>query len=84
MKLKQTDWVLLAAGLIGGIFLAFLANKFVFTNAGSKNTQVDVVPTIHTDFPSPSKKYFNSQAVDPTQIINIGPNNSQQPFNVTQ
>ena len=79
MKLKQKDIVLLFAGLIGGIVVAFVANKYLLSNSHA-NTQVDVVPVIRTDFQTPSSTYFNSQAIDPTQIINISPNNSQQPF----
>jgi hypothetical protein len=84
MKFKQQDLALIAAGLIGGLVIAFVANKYLFTNSASQDTTVDVVPVIHTDFPSPPSAYFNSQAIDPTQIINIAPNNSQQPFNSNQ
>lgn len=78
--LKNQKAIYLVVGLVAGLFMAFVANKFIFTNSGSKDTTVDVVPVIKTDFETPPTKYFNSQAVDPTQIINIAPNNSQQPF----
>ncbi|MHB1864953.1 MAG: hypothetical protein ACYCPS_02175 [Candidatus Saccharimonadales bacterium] len=84
MKFKQNDIVSIVVAIVAGIIVAFVADKYVFSNAGSKNTQVDVVPAIKTYFPKPPSQYFNSQAVDPTQIINIGPNNSQQPFNSGQ
>lgn len=84
MKLQQKDYVLILVAVVGGIFISVIANKYLFSNAGSKNTQVVVVPVIHTDFPAPSSVSFNAQAIDPTQIINIGPNNSQQPFNGSQ
>ncbi len=81
MKLQQKDLIIIIVAVFCGLLLAYVSNKYLFSNAGSKNTQVDVVPVIKTDFPRPSSTYFNAQAVDPTQIINIGPNNSTQPFN---
>jgi len=78
--LKNQKVIYLGIGLFAGLFMAFVANKYVFSNAGSKNVTVDAVPVIRTDFQAPSSKYFNSQAIDPTQIINIAPNNSLQPF----
>ncbi len=79
--MKQKEIVMLAGSLLGAIFIAILADKFLFSNYVSTGTQVDVVPVISSDFKAPSSKYFNPQAIDPTQIINIGPNNSQTPFN---
>ena len=82
--MKQQDIVPIIVAVIAGIFVAVIADKYVFSNSGAKNTQVDVVPVITTDFPKPSSQYFNTQAIDPTQIINISPNNSQQPFSSAQ
>lgn len=84
IKLTQKDLITLAVAVFAGIILSVIAEKYVFSNAGSKNTQVDVVPAIHTDFPTPPSSYFNNQAIDPTQIINIAPNSSQQSFNTPQ
>lgn len=81
--MKQKDIVIIIAALAGGILLALLAGKYL-SHSASQDTQVDVVPVIRTDFPTPSTTYFNSQAIDPTQLVNIGPNNSQQPFNSNQ
>ncbi|HEY1645608.1 MAG TPA: hypothetical protein VGF75_04480 [Candidatus Saccharimonadales bacterium] len=83
MKLRQKDIIALVVALIAGVFMSLLVDKFAFSNSASQNTEVDVVPTIHTDFPAPSIAYYNSQAVDPTQIINISPNSSSQPFNTS-
>lgn len=84
MKFKQNDIVPIVVAIIAGIIVSYVANKYLFSNAASKNTQVDVVPAIKTDFPILPSKYFNPNAIDPTQIINIGPSNSQQPFSSGQ
>jgi hypothetical protein len=82
--MKQKDLAVIGAALVAAIILSFVIDKYAFSNSASQNTQVDVVPAIHDSFPTPSTQYFNSQAIDPTQIININPNNSQQPFNNNQ
>lgn len=79
--IKQRDTIMIVVAVFAGILLAILADKYAFNNSASRDTEVDVVPVIHTDFTSPSSQYFNSQSIDPTQLINIAPNNSQQPFN---
>jgi peroxiredoxin len=81
---KSQKAIYLVVGLVGGLIVAIIANKVIFSNAASQNTQVDVVPVIKTDFIAPSSKYFNNQAIDPTQIINISPNNTTQPFSSGQ
>ena len=80
MKFKQQDWAMLVAGVFFGLLISILVSKYVFSSA-NKHTQVDVVPKITSIFPAPSNQYFNSNAVDPTQIINIAPNNNTTPFN---
>jgi hypothetical protein len=79
--MKQKEIIMLASSLVAAIFISILADKVLFSNSANNDTQVDVVPVISSEFKAPSSKYFNSQAIDPTQIINIGPNNSQTPFN---
>ena len=78
MIIKQNDIALIVVALVAGIIVSVIGGKYIFKS--SANTQVDVVPVIRTDFPAPPSQYFNPQAIDPTQIINIGPNNTQQPF----
>ena len=79
--MKQKEIIMLGSSFLAAILVALLADKLLFSNSATADTQVDVVPVISTDFEQPSNQYFNPQAVDPTQIINIGPNNSQTPFN---
>lgn len=80
MKIRQKDYIPLAIGLFAAILLSIVSDKYFFSSPAD-GVDVDSVPLIHTGFPSPPSKYFNSQAIDPTQLINISQNNSQQPFN---
>jgi hypothetical protein len=79
--MKQKEIIMLGSSFLAAILVALLADKLLFSNSATTGTQVDVVPVISTDFKQPASQYFNPQAIDPTQIINIGPNNSQTPFN---
>ena len=78
--MKQKDIIPIVIAVVAGIAVAIIADKVLFSNNAAQYTNVDNVPAIRTDFPMPSTAYFNSQSIDPTQIINISPNNSQQPF----
>jgi hypothetical protein len=81
--MKQNDIILIIVTVAVSIAVSLFASKFVFSSSSKLSQQVDVVPAISTNFPTPSSTYFNSQSIDPTQIINIGPSNNQQPFNGT-
>lgn len=58
--------------------------KYTFGAPHNLQQQVEVVPTITSDFPAPDKQYFNSDSIDPTQLIQIGSNTNPAPFNSTQ
>lgn len=78
--MKQKDWALiLVIVFISGIFSYFIANIFV-SSPTKKPIQVEVVEKISSDFVKPDSKYFNSQSVDPTQLIQIGDSSNQKPF----
>jgi energy-converting hydrogenase Eha subunit A len=70
---------MIIAGFIG-VFLAIIVSKVVFLIVGTGNFQIDTVPIISTQFPLPNKQYFNNKSIDPTPLINIGPNNNSNLF----
>ncbi|MDB5175878.1 MAG: hypothetical protein JWM81_736 [Candidatus Saccharibacteria bacterium] len=77
--MKQKDVVLIAVIVFISALFAFGISKVVFKSS-AKNDQAEKVDVISADFLSPSKKYFNSTAVNPTRLIEIGGNNNQNPF----
>lgn len=82
--MKQKDLALiLVIAFISGV-VSFFASHLLFTSAGTRKQQVETVDAISTDFTLPEKKYFNSDAIDPTQLIQIGVPGSQDPFKSTQ
>ena len=79
--MKQKDIALiLVISFVSAIFSFFMSN-FLFGGQKNRSLTADVVTAITTDFPAPNKKYFNESSIDPTQIIRIGDNTNQQPFN---
>lgn len=79
--MKQKDIALIIVVSFMSAVLSLIVSNFVFGSKSHKNLESDVVTAITTDFVEPDKKYFNAQSVDPTQIIRIGDNTNQQPFN---
>jgi hypothetical protein len=79
--MKQKDIALIIlAGFISALLSYFVSNA-LFASPKDRRAEVEVVEPITTDFSTPDKKYFNSESVNPTQLIQIGDNPNAQPFN---
>lgn len=81
--MKQKDIILIIIVVfVSGVFSLIISN-YLFASPKNRQEQVEVVEPISASFDVPAKddKYFNAQAIDPTQIITIGGNSNQQPFN---
>jgi hypothetical protein len=61
--------------------LSFVVSRSLFASASSRQQEVDVAQNISPTFPTPDTTYFNPNAVDPTQLIQVGTNNNTNPFN---
>lgn len=78
--MKQKDIAVIAITVfISGIFSFIICSNFLFT-AKDQHQQAEVVAPISSDFELPDKKIFNTEAVNPTKLIEIGPNSNNQPF----
>ncbi len=80
--MKQKDIALIIViAFISGVVSFVLSNK-LFVTPSNRQQQVEVVDPINASFNLPSKKYFNSSSINPTQTPTInGNNNNQNPFN---
>lgn len=78
--MKQKDIALIIIVIFISGLLSFFVSKALFKTP-SKSERVEVVEKISPDFSKPDSKYFNADAVDPTQLITIGQSNNVQPFN---
>lgn len=87
--MRQKDIIILVGvGLIAMVISIIISGK-IFTPPSNRSTKVPVVSPINSTFPdvhndSNYQAFFNNNAIDPTQLINIGPSQNQQPFNNNQ
>jgi len=78
--MKQKDIALIAViVIISGIF-SFIISNYVFVAPKDRQSQVEVVPVISSQFTKPDKRFYSSESFDPTRIIVIGGNSNQDPF----
>lgn len=77
MKQKDIAIILVIVFIAG--FASFFLSGFLF-GGESKQQEVEKVDSIATDFPLPEKKYYNDQAVNPTQDIQVTDNQNDNPF----
>jgi len=77
--MKQKDIVIIIAVVGVSALVAIVASNFIIHPADKKQ-QVEVVNAITTDFPTPDKRYFNADSIDPTLPIQIGDNTNADPF----
>lgn len=82
MKQKDIALIILIAAIAG--IASFFISKTVFASASAREQTAEVVDAISTDFVLPSDKYFNANSIDPTQLIQIGDDNNDNPFKADQ
>jgi hypothetical protein len=78
--MKQKDIALIAVVVVISAVLSLVVSHFVFSKPAARQQTAEVVDIITSDFPTPSTKYFNSNSIDPTQLIQIGNNANPDPF----
>ena len=77
--MKQKDYVIIVIFVFLGAILSLGVSKLLI--GGPKALQqAEIVQPISADFPLPDKKYFNTNAIDPTKTIKIQDNNNVSPF----
>lgn len=83
--MKQNDVILIIVCVfISGVLSLVLTNTLI-SSPENRRTEVEVVDQITSDFNLPSGRYFNENSENPTQLIQIGGQNTNQPsFNNVQ
>lgn len=82
--MKQKDIALIIVlAFISGI-ISFFVSNMLFASPKNRQQEVAKVDVITSDFPQPDSKYFNKDAIDPTQTIQIGDGSNPNPFNGNQ
>lgn len=78
--MKQKDIALIILVSFVSAIASFFISNALFTSPRNRQQQVEVVEKITADFPDPDPKYFNTNAINPTQLIEIGEDPNLQPF----
>lgn len=78
MKSKDITLIIVVAFAAG--IIALLVSNFFLTAPDDLVTQVEDVQPITAEFPFPDDKYFNAQSENPTRLIQIGENQTTNPF----
>lgn len=86
--MKKEDMTLIIAVVILGASLSFIISTSLF-KYGGRSESVPVVEAINPNLPDvyndPAyKTFFNSKALDPSQLTQIGNQNNSSPFRGTQ
>ncbi|MBC7708017.1 hypothetical protein H7Y63_02235 [Polaromonas sp.] len=79
MKQKDIALIIAVAGI--STILAFFLGNTLFGGTKNRQTKINVVDSISSNFPTADTRYFNSKAINPTQSVQIGTNNNPKPFN---
>lgn len=79
--MKQKDVALIIVVAFVSAVISLVVSQLLFATPKTQQQQVDVVPAISDNFQTPDSHFFNSNSMDPTQLIQIGNNNNTDPFN---
>lgn len=79
--MKQKDWALvLVMAFIGAIISLFISN-LLFSSPKNRKQSAEVVDPITSSFSTPPSAYFNQNAINPAQDVQIGNGTNQNAFN---
>jgi hypothetical protein len=78
--MKQKDIaVIVASGIVAAIF-SLILTQVVFVPKETKQLKAEIIEPISSEFPQPDKAVFNQNAINPTQLIQIGDGTNPNPF----
>lgn len=79
--MKQKDYVVLVFIVFFSVMVSLLLSNKVISSPKNRQQSVEVVEKIDSAFIRPDEKYFNSNSINTTQIIEIGDDQNTEPFN---
>lgn len=78
MTKKNLPLILIVAVI--AIVFSVILSKFFITTQKDKQQTAEVIQPISTEFNQPDPNVFNSKAINPTKIIQIGNSENPNPF----
>lgn len=82
MKQKDIALIIVIAAISGVI--SFVVSDSFFGKPSAHQQHAEVVSQIDPQFNLPDSTYFNSNAIDPTQLFQLGNTNNPNPFSGSQ
>jgi hypothetical protein len=87
--MSKKDLGMIVGVIVVAIIFSIVISNVAFGSYKQHVIKVPVVQPISADFPSPQtdndyKAFFNSNAINPTQLIKIGGQPNNTPFNDTE
>lgn len=79
--MKQKDIAMILVISFASAVLSLVISNLLFSSQSKRTLEAPTVTAITPEFNEPEKKYFNDQSINPSQIIRIGDNANQLPFN---
>lgn len=78
--MKQKDVVLIIViAFISGV-ISFIISGMLITSPDNRSEKVKVVEPISSELAEADTRYFNSDSINPTQLIQIGDQDNSQPL----
>lgn len=81
--MKQNDIAILVLIIALSLILSYFIGNAIINTPDNRETEVEVVEPISSEFPVPSEEVFVKDYINPTEIIEIGETNNNQPFNTS-
>ena len=78
--MKQKDILLIVVVVFVSGMIAFTISSKFLVSSSNKALEAEVVAPITSNFNLPDEKIFNIEAINPTELIRIAPNDNNQPF----
>ena len=78
--MKQKDLILIIVVVFVSAVIGFVVSGLLFASPQNRQQTAEKVDVITAEFIQPSSEYFNAEAVNPTQQIQIGSNTNPNPF----
>lgn len=78
--MKRQGIALIIVVVFISAIISLVVSNLIFPSK-TRQQKVEAVDPISSNFTTPDPTYFNSQSVDPTKLITIGPSGNPNPFN---
>jgi hypothetical protein len=79
--MKQKDIAMLAIIVVVGAIASIIVSNMLFGTAKTRQKDVEVVPPISSTFQVQTHPDYFTGGYDPTQLIQVAPNDNTNPFN---